>query len=135
MYSMPALELGDLVFWHDDPLNPSPPSVGWVLQLGRSTISILVFSENAGFVEKKSVRHKDDPFWRESEMAGNWAQWGCWTAHPTTETLKEIKALLTKMKMDSARAPAAAALPVIDHARRGPGRPPKAEVTESEVTA
>lgn len=127
--SMPDIEVGELCFWHDDPTNVSSPSLGWCLQKGRESITVLVFTDTSGFVEKKSVRHRDDPFWKESEFAGNWSNWGCWTAHPTTETLKEIKALLTKMKMDAARAPA------IDPVRRGPGRPPKAEVTESEVTA
>jgi hypothetical protein len=126
MYAMPNVELGDLIQWHDDPLNASPPNLGWVLQKGRETISVLVFSENAGFVEKKSVRHKDDPFWRESEMAGNWMQWGCWTVHPTTELLKELKPFLTKLKLDAARS---ADEPV----RRGPGRPRKEDAVEVEV--
>lgn len=132
MHSMPEIEVGDLCFWHDDPLNSSPPSLGWCIQRGRETISVLVFTDTSGFVEKKSVRFKDDPFWKTSEMAGNWSQWGCWAPHPHTETLKEIKALLTKMKMDAARAPVAAALPVIEHARRGPGRPPKVELEVAE---
>jgi hypothetical protein len=76
-------------------------------------------------VEKKSVRHKDDPFWRESEMAGNWAKWGCFTLHPTTETLKEIKGLLTKLKLDAARSD--------EPVRRGPGRPRKEDQVEVEV--
>ena len=131
-YQMPAIELGDLVLWHDDPSSSAtPPAMGWVLQRGRVAISILVFSENSGFVEKKSVRHKDDPFWREDEMAGNWNQWGCWTAHPTTELLRELKPLLTSLKMAAARSPA------VEPVRRGPGRPRKEDALETfsaEVT-
>lgn len=126
MYSMPVIEVGDLCFWHDDPLNASPPSLGWVIQKGRETISVLVFSDNSGFVEKKSVRYKDDPFWKDSEMAGNWTQWGCFTLHPHTETLKEIRGFLTKLKMAEARTP------VDEPVRRGPGRPPKVEVEVAE---
>jgi len=119
------LSVGDLVLWHDDPLSSSnPPSLGWVIQRGRETISILIFSENSGLVEKKSVRHKDDPFWRESEVAGNWAQWGCFTVHPTTEILKELKPFLTKLKMAEARTQ------VEEPVRRGPGRPRKEEEVE-----
>jgi hypothetical protein len=127
MNAIADLNLADLVLWHDDPFSTaSPPSVGWVLQKGRETISILVFSENSGFVEKKSVRHRDDPFWRESELATNWTQWGCFSVHPTTELLRELKPFLTKMKVDAARTP------VEEPVRRGPGRPPKVELEVAE---
>jgi hypothetical protein len=123
------LSVGDLVLWHDDPLSSSnTPSLGWVIQKGRETISILMFSENSGLVEKKSVRHRDDPFWRESEIAGNWIQWGCFTVHPTTEILKELKPFLTKLKMAEARTPSE------EPVRRGPGRPRKEEAVEVEVS-
>jgi hypothetical protein len=85
-----------------------------------------VFTDTSGFVEKKSVRFKDDPFWKTSEMAGNWSQWGCWAPHPHTETLKEIRSFLTKLKMAEARTP------VEEPVRRGPGRPPKVEVEVAE---
>jgi hypothetical protein len=78
--------------------------MGWVIERpGRESISILVFSQTAGFVEKKSVRHKDDPFWRESEMSGNWQHWGAWTYHSSTEMLKELRAMLTKAKIEAAK--------------------------------
>jgi len=127
MHTVPTVELGDLVLWHDDPAGSSTPALGWVIERpGRETISILVFSQASGFVEKKSVRFKDDPFWKESEMAPNWAQWGCFTLHPTTELLKELKPFLTKLKLDAARS---ADEPV----RRGPGRPRKEDSAEVEV--
>ena len=129
-YSMPEVSIGDLLIWHDNPSNPSDGSIGWVVERpGRDSVSILVFAQNAGFVEKKSVRHKDDPFWKASEMAQNWMVWGCWEYHPSTALLKELRTMLTRAKVESARAPAG------EPVRRGPGRPPKAEVTEAEVTA
>jgi hypothetical protein len=103
-FSMPEVQVGDLVFWHDDHTGSGDPTMGWVIERpGRETISILVFTQSAGFVEKKSVRHRDDPFWRESEMASNWQRWGCFTEHPSTKLLKELKGLITKAKVEKAR--------------------------------
>jgi hypothetical protein len=104
-YQLPELTVGDLVLYHDNPLHPDPKtaSMGWISRRpGNSTVNILVWAEDAGFVEKPSVRHADDPFWRESEMAGPWSKWGAFTLHPNTESLKEIKALLTRMKLEQA---------------------------------
>ena len=104
MYTMPEVAIGDLVLWHEDPTGSSNPTMGWVIEKpGRESISILAFSQSAGFVEKKSVRHKDDPFWKSSDMAGNWQQWGCWTYHHSTEMLKELRSMVTKAKIDSAK--------------------------------
>ncbi len=104
-YTMPEVGIGDLVLWYDDPFNTSGPAVmGWVVEKpGRESISILAFSQTAGFVEKKSVRHKDDPFWKESEMAQNWQQWGSWDYHPSTAMLKELKSMMTKAKLEAAK--------------------------------
>jgi hypothetical protein len=70
---------------------------------GREAISILVFTQAAGFVEKKSVRHVSDPFWKESEMAPQWQKWGCFDLHPNTKALKELQGLLVKAKIEKAR--------------------------------
>lgn len=129
-YQMPSVAIGDLVLWHHDPAGAEEGALGWVIEKpGRETLSILVFSQSAGFVEKKSVRHKDDPFWRESEMAANWQQWGCWTAHSATALMKELKPLLTKLKLDAARES------VDEPAKRGPGRPRKETAGECEGDA
>lgn len=126
---MPAAVLGDLVLWYPDPANPADGALGWIIEKpGRETVSILIFTQSAGFVEKKSVRHKDDPFWKESEMAPNWTQWGCWDFHESTATLKEIKTLLTAMKLSAARE-------ALEPGKRGPGRPRKDEQTGEEVAA
>jgi hypothetical protein len=103
-YAMPEVTIGDLVLWHDNPSSPTDPVMGWVIERpGRDSVSILVFTQNAGFVEKKSVRHRDDPFWVESEMAQNWQRWGCWELHPTTSLLKELKGMVTKAKLEAAK--------------------------------
>lgn len=125
-FQMPSVSVGDLVLWHSDPAGSEEGVLGWVVEKpGRESISILVFTQSGGFAERKSVRHKDDPFWRESEAAPNWMQWGAWREHETTALLKELKAHLTRMKVDAARAvPASVDAPV----KRGPGRPRKEEV-------
>jgi hypothetical protein len=69
--------------------------MGWVSRRpGANTIYVLVFSEGAGFIEKPSVRHADDPGLQENP---NWRQWGCWQHHPQTELLGKLKSLLPQI--------------------------------------
>lgn len=75
-FAPPAARLGDTVYWYNDPLSPQDPQLGWINERpGSLTVSILVFTPGVGFVEKNSVRHKDDPGLRENPA---WRQWGCW---------------------------------------------------------
>lgn len=103
-FQMPDLFVGDLVLWYSNPMSPQDPAMGWISSKpGTQTVKILVWAEDAGFVEKPSVRHKDDPFWKESETAQAWGQWGCFDLHPSTKSLKELQALLTKTKIEAAK--------------------------------
>lgn len=103
-FKMPEVVAGDMVLWYSDPFSPQEPAMGWVsTKPGVQTIKILVWAEEAGFVEKPSVRHADDPFWRENETASSWGKWGCFRLHPSTEALKELKSLLTKAKLEAAK--------------------------------
>lgn len=103
-FKMPEVGIGDLVLFYDNPFTPDAHSMGWVsTKPGVQTIKVLVFAEEAGFVEKPSVRHKDDPFWRESETAQAWGRWGCWDFHPSTRALKELQTLLTRSKIEAAK--------------------------------
>ena len=98
------MQVGDRVLFYDNPQNPQKPSMGFMSrQAGVSTISILAFSGDMGFIEKPSVRHKDDPFWSQETDAVNWGKWGCFEQHPETKMLVEIKGLLTKAKVQSAK--------------------------------
>ena len=103
-FSLPELGVGDMVLWFSNPVNPQDPVMGWVSRKpGSQTINILVWAEDAGFVEKPSVRHVDDPFWKESDTASAWGKWGAFALHPSTKALKELQALLTKQKIDAAK--------------------------------
>lgn len=98
------LSVGDMVLWYDNPSSPAGPVMGWISRKpGAQTVNILVWAEDAGFVEKPSVRHKDDPFWKESDTAAAWGRWGCFEVHPQTKSLKEVQALLTKLKVQAAK--------------------------------
>ena len=102
-FVLPELCVGDRVLFYDNPQNPQKPSMGFVSRRpGVSTISILVFSGDMGFIEKPSVRHKDDPFWSETESSG-WGKWGSFEVHPETKMLSEVKGLLTKAKVQAAK--------------------------------
>lgn len=105
-FQMPDLVVGDMVLFHNNPQNRdiNQAAMGWVSQRpGVSTISVLIWAPNTGFVEKPSVRHADDPFWKESEMAASWAKWGCFELHPNTKALKELKAIITRQKVEAAK--------------------------------
>lgn len=103
-FTMPELSIGDMVLWYSNPFAPQDPAMGWVSSKpGAQTIKILIWAEEAGFVEKPSVRHVDDPFWKESDTAASWGKWGCWAYHPSTQALKELRAVLTKAKIEAAK--------------------------------
>jgi hypothetical protein len=103
-FQMPELTVGDMVLFFDNPFSPQEGSMGWVASKpGTQTISVLVYAQNTGLVEKPSVRHADDPFWKNSETAAAWGRWGCFRVHPSTTAIKEIHALLTKSKIEAAR--------------------------------
>jgi hypothetical protein len=103
-FEMPELGVGDMVVWYSNPFNPQDPVMGWVSRKpGSQAINILVWAEDAGFVEKPSVRHVDDPFWKESETAAAWSKWGGFAMHPNTKALKELQTLLTKQKIEAAK--------------------------------
>jgi len=102
-FDMSSLLPGDMVFWYSNPANLTDPAVGWISQKpGAKTATLLVWGSGTGFVEKPSVRHKDDEFWRESEAAQAWHKWGCFELHPNTAALKTLPAIATKMKLMAA---------------------------------
>jgi hypothetical protein len=103
-FEMPELMVGDMVLWYSNPFNPQDPVMGWVSrQPGSQTINILVWAEQAGFVEKPSVRHVEDTFWTESETAAAWGKWGGFALHPSTKALKELQGVLTRQKIEAAK--------------------------------
>lgn len=101
----PVTKVGTMVLWHCNPFHPDPSQavMGWISQPpGHSTVNCLVWAPSTGFVEKASVRHKDDPFWKESETAAAWSKWGCYEVHPDSIALNELRGLITRMKVDAA---------------------------------
>lgn len=110
MFDLTTLIPCDRVLWYPDPTNPQSPVMGFVASPpGSQTVNILVYAPATGFVEKQSVRHKDDPFWKNSDTAQSWWQWGCFELHPETVMLRELKSLLTTVKAQKAREPAKSA--------------------------
>lgn len=92
-FTQPHADLGDPVYWYQDPLNPRDPTIGWICERpGVSTQTILVFSPSVGFQEKPSVRHKDDPSLREN---ANWRQWGCWEFAPWFQKVQRMGESMT----------------------------------------
>jgi hypothetical protein len=109
-FHMPELAVGDMVIWYSNPMSPQDGAMGWISSKpGTQTVKVLIWAEEAGFVEKPSVRHRDDPFWKTNETASAWGKWGCFDLHPNTKALKEMQTLLTKSKIEAAKKKAEAA--------------------------
>jgi len=73
---MPKPNQGDLVLFSNDVVNFTNPALGWVMkEPGTSTVQLLVFTENNGWLVKPSVHHRSDP-----ALAANpyWAELGAW---------------------------------------------------------
>lgn len=86
----PEVTLGTMVLYYRDPLNLRDPQLGFVSQRpGASTVTVSVMT-GTGFVEKTSVRYKDDPGLRENEA---WRQWGCWDLTDTEKMLRRVSGL------------------------------------------
>ncbi len=85
-WEMPRPELGDTVLFSTDLQSFTNPAVGWVVAAGDSTISILTFT-SAGFVQRNSVHHKDDP-----GLLGEhgWHDLGCWQFAKGTAAIREL---------------------------------------------
>lgn len=94
-FSPPPVRVGDSVYWYNDPLNCNEPTLGWIVQRpGALTVTILTFSPNFGFLEKPSVRHKDDPGLLEN---ADWRQWGCWEYTPMTTQLRKMDSVMSQI--------------------------------------
>lgn len=82
-WQMPRPNQGDIVLFSNDMQNFSSPAIGWVLkEPGHSTLQLLVFTEQNGWLVKPSVHHKDDP-----ALLGDhkWHDLGVWDFTETTK--------------------------------------------------
>jgi hypothetical protein len=103
-FTLPELNIGDMVLWYSDPSNPQDPSMGWVSRRpGTQTITVLLWAEDSGLIEKPSVRHVDDPFWAENQSAAAWTKWGAFRLHPNTALMHQVADLARQLKLMSAK--------------------------------
>jgi|APGre2960657404_1045060.scaffolds.fasta_scaffold250088_2 hypothetical protein len=94
-FSMPQTKIGDMIYWYSDALSCSEPCIGWISQRpGVHTVTALVFSPNTGFIEKPSVRHRNDPGLQESV---EWRQWGAWEYAPVTAQLRKVDSVMAQV--------------------------------------
>lgn len=94
-FSPPKPAIGDLVYWYNDSLSCSNPTMGFIADHpGTNTVTIMTVSPFAGLTFRPSVRHKDDPGLQEN---AEWRQWGAWEFAPVMEKLKKMDALMADM--------------------------------------
>lgn len=100
-FTPPEARLGDTVLWYHDPVTMSDPCVGWISQRpGAVTVTVLVFAPGIGFVEKPSVRHKDDPGLKENPA---WRSWGCWDFSDGHKDMARAQQVATSLAMQHER--------------------------------
>lgn len=88
-FKMSRPQPGDLVLFSTDVHHFSNPCIGWVTdERGECTVNLLTFTP-AGFVQKTSVHHKDDPALLENP---GWVEIGCWDYAPLTSMIHSLAA-------------------------------------------
>lgn len=97
-WEMPVPRVGDIVLYSNDPKNLSNATIGFVYKRpGGTTIDILVFTPT-GWVDRRSVHHKDDPGWLESK---HWIEDGAWDLAPITQDINLAVSLLTEEESEN----------------------------------
>jgi hypothetical protein len=82
---MPIPRAGDIVLYSTDRQNFANATIGFVYKRpGGTTIDILVFTPS-GWVDRRSVHHKDDPGWLESK---HWGADGAWELAQITQDIQ-----------------------------------------------
>lgn len=91
-WEMPIPRAGDMVLFSPDPKNFDSATIGFCYKRpGGTTIDILVFTQS-GWVDRRSVHHKDDPGWVE---ANHWLDDGAWDLAPITKDIQKALASAT----------------------------------------
>lgn len=97
-WQMPVPEIGDIVLFSVDHQNFDSATIGFVYKRpGGSTIDILAFTPS-GWVDRRSVHHKNDPGWLEGNF---WQDDGAWDFAPLTRDIrKALSASTAKERMN-----------------------------------
>jgi hypothetical protein len=97
-WDMPVPRAGDIVLFSPDPKNFDNATIGFCYKRpGSSTIDILVFTPT-GWVDRRSVHHRDDPGWIEAK---HWNDDGAWDFAPITKDIqKAVTAATAKERMN-----------------------------------
>ena len=89
-WTMPRPSQGDVVLYSNDMTNFTNPCIAWVMkEPGYSTVQLLTFTEQTGFVVRPSVHHRSDPALKDEN---GWDGLGVWDFTPSA------KAAMTPIK-------------------------------------
>ena len=95
---MPAVELGDFVFFYPHP--GAEPEIAQVIKPGTRAVTLWVTAPGFGGMERTSVHHKDDPGITEN---AEWAKLGAWEHKPKDSRLTVLseKVSLLERKLEA----------------------------------
>lgn len=93
-FKMPAIELGDVVFWFPGGSESADPHVAMVTKVGAETIHLNVFATNTyNLLLRDGVRHLTDPNAKRFETSEN----GAWDYTPRHKRLLKMEAQINAL--------------------------------------
>lgn len=96
-WEMPAVDIGDLVWWYADGKRGDRPSVAIVTAIGMQSLNLNVISPmHYQFSIRDGVRHLDDPRSKQIERV----ECGAWEHRPQHLRLQSLEALVSRMAKD-----------------------------------
>lgn len=108
-WSMPKPSQGDVVLYSNDHVNFTAPCIAWVMkEPGDSTLQLLTFTEQTGFVVRPSVHHRDDPGLNGDN---GWQGLGVWDFTESAKVAREEKELKSRREVSRGREQIAAKQP------------------------
>lgn len=93
MSDYPKLRVGDPVLYYPNPHSETQrPLLGWCLSdpvAGQDSVNLLVFTDEAGFVQRIAIRHRNNPILREKPTL---AALGGWDEAPIMRDMRKLEA-------------------------------------------
>lgn len=97
MYSMPKVDIGDLVVWHIEGEPNCSAQAAIVTAIHPQHLDLTVFVPSGSPILKTSVRHIKDPFLVESKNPRAKRENGGWDYSPQTKRLMFLEGMVSDL--------------------------------------
>jgi hypothetical protein len=100
-FVMPAVELGEAVWWYPDGNATLPPHAAFVSHVGLDSLCLNVLAPNSyNFLIRDGARHVSDPRAKAPELR----EQGAWDHTPRAKKLRALEAAVLKLQEALAQA-------------------------------